>query len=56
MSRESRIKDYVEMLELGDELYECDKRKVIRKTTTVFRSNNTKDIITSVVKEEIEFI
>ena len=55
MSRENRIQEYLELLDLGDELYECNKHKITRKTTSIMKSTASKDILTSVVKEEIEF-
>ncbi len=55
LNRDDRIKVYNEMLSLGDEMMECDSRKILRKTTTVTKSNKTEEILTTYEQEEIEF-
>ena len=55
MDRDLRIKIYNDMIGLGDEMYECDKRKILRKTTTVTKSKTTGEILTTFEQEEIEF-
>ena len=50
---ENRLKDYLDYLDLGDELYECDRRMVKRKTRTVIRGAAGTTIIETT--DEIEF-
>jgi len=52
--RETRIKDYLDMLDLGNELYESDKRMVTRKTTTTTKDASGRVVITY-QQEVIEF-
>jgi len=53
--RDAQLKNYLDMLALGDSLDEYDKRRVIRKTTTVIRDNKTGETVTTYEKEEIDF-
>jgi hypothetical protein len=53
-SRDSRIKEYLDLLDLGNEMYEADKRRVTRKTTTVSKDDFGK-VVTVYQQEEIEF-
>ena len=55
MKRENRIKEYLDLLDLGDELYECDKRRVTRKTTWQTKSSLGKEILTVIETETIDF-
>ena len=55
MDRDLKISQYRDLLDLGDDLYECDKRKVIRKTTKTVKSSGSKDILTFKEIEEITF-
>ena len=52
--RENQIKDYLDMLDLGNELYESDKRMVTRKTTTTTKDDKGRVVITY-QQEVIEF-
>lgn len=51
--RENRIREYLDMLQLGDELYEADMRMVTRRTQVVGYIGQEK--ISLVVQERIEF-
>lgn len=55
VSRENRIKEYLDMLDLGNELYESDKRIVTRKTVRTTMSSISKEILTEVETETVEF-
>ena len=55
MMRESRIREYLDMLELGDELYGADLHRVTRKRVTHTKSNLRKEIITEIETETIAF-
>ena len=47
------LTQYMDLIDLGDELCEVDKRKVVRKTTTITRIGST--VVTEIVHDNIEF-
>jgi len=55
MKRENRIREYLELMDLGDELYEMEKRRVTRKTTWHTKSSLSKEVMTFVETETIDF-
>jgi len=55
MQRENRIKEYLDMLDLGNEMYDCDKRRVTRKTTWQTKSSLSREIMTYIETETIDF-
>ena len=50
---ENRIQDYLDYIELGNEMAEDDRRRVVKKTKTIVRSKL--GTITAETTEEIEF-
>jgi len=53
MNRDEKIKDYLNLIALGDELYEGDFRRVVRKTTKSEMKNGV--LVTTYEQEQIEF-
>ena len=47
------LTQYMDLIDLGCELYDADKRKVVRKTTTITRRGN--EVVTEIVHDDIEF-
>ena len=52
--RDNRIYDYLKLLELGDEMYECDRRIVTRTTKTVTKGPGGV-LLAQTTEETIEF-
>ena len=55
MDRDMKIKKYSEMINLGDDMVECDMRKIIRKTSQTIKDDKGKNVCTVVEIEEINF-
>ena len=53
MNREQKIKDYIDLIALGDELYDSDLRRVMRKTTKSEWRGGA--LVTTYEQEIIEF-
>ena len=53
MDRKDALNEYLGMIDLGDAMYECDKRKVLRKTKIISEVDGK--IVTQIIHDEVEF-
>ena len=53
MERKDALGEYSEFLDLGEAMYECDKRKVVRKTKIISEVDGK--IVTQIIQDEVEF-
>ena len=55
MSRENRIQEYLDLIDLGNELAGEEMRRVTRKTTWQTKSSLSKEVMTIIETEVIDF-
>jgi len=53
MNRLEALNEYRDMIELGDAMYEADKRKVLRRTKIISEVDGK--IVTQIIQDEVEF-